>query len=529
MSSLRLLQRLRQSLRLRLVLWVLALFAMGGLLALGLLERKVEQSYSELERSQALEDFGRLLRSLDDEIAKRDRVLREWSLWEDFYDWAGGGQAGFAAKNLTPRAVANSGLLWLGLHDLQGRMRLGIGGGDPSLPLLPDALAAPVRQQLSSAVLARQTGTPCGLGQVEGLVLILCQRPLTDDDVATAPRGWVAIADRFDAAVVQAVALRGGFALSLRPWPEGGLPPSQATGTSFSSLAGSGELYLETEREQMRLRWPLRDLAGTPVGLIDMRWPRDIVPRGQALLDQVRWSALGLMAAVALGVLLLVDRVVVARLVRLRRELADIRSRRDWSAQVEEGHRDEIGELASGANHLLGVIGDQVQALEQLSRTDALTGLANRRYFGEQLAQALAAGRRSGSPPCLLLIDIDHFKRYNDRYGHQQGDRALQAVSECLRQAARRPGDLAARMGGEEFALLLEGGGIEGARHCAEGLRAALHERAIVHEAGGPGGLLTLSMGLACAQVQESAEALYLRADEALYRAKNGGRDRLSE
>lgn len=122
-----------------------------------------------------------------------------------------------------------------------------------------------------------------------------------------------------------------------------------------------------------------------------------------------------------------------------------------------------------------------------------------------------------------------YFKRYNDHYGHQQGDLALKTVAACFAQVARRPADLAARLGGEEFALLLPDTDLQGARHCASALRQALRQAAVRHEAGPESGLLSLSLGLASMQPGDGAEQLYLRADQALYRAKQGGRDRLSE
>ncbi|HEX2012181.1 MAG TPA: GGDEF domain-containing protein, partial [Roseateles sp.] len=197
--------------------------------------------------------------------------------------------------------------------------------------------------------------------------------------------------------------------------------------------------------------------------------------------------------------------------------------------QVTVRGQDELTELAGGANHLLGEIAAQVHVLERLSRTDALTGLANRRSFTERLEQAMRRRQRRNEALTLLLLDVDHFKAYNDRYGHQRGDLALQAVAACLAGAARRPGDLVARLGGEEFALLLQHTDRSGARHCAEEIRSALAVRAVTHAAGGASGRLTLSMGLAEALPDETPDSLYQRADAALYRAKADGRDRVAE
>lgn len=166
--------------------------------------------------------------------------------------------------------------------------------------------------------------------------------------------------------------------------------------------------------------------------------------------------------------------------------------------------------------------------LEQLAETDSLTGLTNRRYFDRELARAWQAARRSGFPLSLLFVDVDRFKTYNDRYGHQEGDEFLRKLGTSLRQAARRPEDVAARYGGEEFVILLPDTGVAGAQQVAEDLRAAVGMLAVPHQ-DSPTGFGTISIGVASARPNREADpdALVRRADDALYRAKRNGRDRV--
>ncbi|MBI4923590.1 MAG: diguanylate cyclase [Devosia nanyangense] len=167
------------------------------------------------------------------------------------------------------------------------------------------------------------------------------------------------------------------------------------------------------------------------------------------------------------------------------------------------------------------------EQLTLLATTDGLTGLANRRALDEALETEIARSRRDGTPLALLMIDVDLFKLYNDIYGHPAGDEALKTVSQCLRQALKRPGDLAARYGGEEFVAILPGCTEDEALFIAEGFRDELKERAIPY-ARGIGGTLTVSVGLAIfdqADGAVSASDLVGRADAALYDAKDAGRD----
>jgi diguanylate cyclase (GGDEF)-like protein/PAS domain S-box-containing protein len=169
------------------------------------------------------------------------------------------------------------------------------------------------------------------------------------------------------------------------------------------------------------------------------------------------------------------------------------------------------------------------QELEQLSLRDSLTGLSNRRAFEATLDEEWRRGLRTGASLAVVLLDIDFFKQFNDKYGHLAGDACLERVAAALALGVNRAGDTAARYGGEEFVLVLQATDREGALAIAERIRRAVHELEIPNEDGGPDGLVTLSAGVAAAVPAQAASAkdLVNRADEALYRAKHAGRNRV--
>ncbi len=163
----------------------------------------------------------------------------------------------------------------------------------------------------------------------------------------------------------------------------------------------------------------------------------------------------------------------------------------------------------------------------QMSEHDALTGLYNRHALRAHLEQEWGRARRYGYPLALVMIDIDYFKQYNDRYGHLAGDVMLQRVAEVLRTTQRRPGDLAVRWGGDEFLLLWPGTQEAEALTLARQLLQRVQDLAIVHEAA-PVRRVSLSLGVAAVLAQdEDYETLVRRADTALYAAKAAGRDRV--
>jgi diguanylate cyclase (GGDEF)-like protein len=166
--------------------------------------------------------------------------------------------------------------------------------------------------------------------------------------------------------------------------------------------------------------------------------------------------------------------------------------------------------------------------LSELSTTDGLTRIANRRKFDAAISEEWARAARTGTTISLIMLDIDHFKKFNDHYGHQQGDDCLRRVAEVLRTSARRQGDLVARYGGEEFCMILPDTGASGGLEIAERLRTAIESLNMPH-ALSPYGRITVSIGLAslAAGDENSSPTLLRLADEALYRAKSEGRNRV--
>jgi diguanylate cyclase (GGDEF)-like protein len=166
--------------------------------------------------------------------------------------------------------------------------------------------------------------------------------------------------------------------------------------------------------------------------------------------------------------------------------------------------------------------------LEKLSRQDGLTGIANRRYFDSYLATEVRRGARERQPLSLILSDVDHFKAFNDCYGHQAGDDCLRRVAAALSSAGRRPADLAARYGGEEFAMVLPGTVLEGAVDVAQAVSRVIDGLAIPHARSAVDQKVTLSQGIVSLvpEKETSSEDLIQRADQALYMAKQQGRNR---
>ncbi|WLR51961.1 diguanylate cyclase [Bacillus tianshenii] len=169
-----------------------------------------------------------------------------------------------------------------------------------------------------------------------------------------------------------------------------------------------------------------------------------------------------------------------------------------------------------------------VHRLRYLSHVDGLTDLANRRYFDEKLEEECQRAYKDATPLSLILFDIDHFKAYNDTYGHQGGDICLQSIAKLMKEVVNHPYDLAARYGGEEFAIILPQTAEEGANIVANKLRQRVEELHIEHKGSSISDVVTISVGVTTSASEPiTPEHLIEQADKALYKAKQNGRNQI--
>lgn len=208
----------------------------------------------------------------------------------------------------------------------------------------------------------------------------------------------------------------------------------------------------------------------------------------------------------------------------LNQRIGELRNTGNLQLQpLEQGSiPHEIRTLNENFNGLIQWLSEVLAQLEKLSLTDSLTQVGNRRCFDQLLYAEVARHRREGASMALLLLDLDHFKAYNDCYGHPAGDRCLIAVAALLKDLFRRSGDQVCRIGGEEFAVILPGTSEKEAECLASRVVAATVELNLEHRANPPIGLVSVSVGVSSGRPSESLTGSWLlqAADQALYRCK---------
>ena len=185
--------------------------------------------------------------------------------------------------------------------------------------------------------------------------------------------------------------------------------------------------------------------------------------------------------------------------------------------------------LSLRRRHALDDLSDVRQRLQRLSRVDGLTGVFNRRHFDDYVQQVWQRAQRGRDDVAIIMVDVDHFKDYNDHYGHLMGDHCLIQVALTMQDGLRRPGDFVARFGGEEFVAVLPNTNADVAAAAAERLRQAVERLALPHQASSTGRCVTVSVGVGHVRptAKDKPADLVSLADQALYEAKRVGRNRV--
>jgi diguanylate cyclase (GGDEF)-like protein len=495
-----------------------------------------EQEYRADERA-----VQRARNALSRQIADLERAVGEYGTWDATYE--------FMQRNRqSPESVHyvehETGFSTHANNGIDGILLLKPDGGvfhatylDPATrtlhrELLPEQGVFPAARAMRQIAAAGAGAVGSGVLGSGTDLLLFAAGPITDSGSMHPPRGSILLWKRLDESVRAELREIAGVPVDFIPAEiaarDAVLQPILAR------LESSGAEAFEPRGKSASLYWLQRDANGVPAALARLPAEPRLFHAGSLSPSAV--VKLVSAALVLLLITLYFHRTFVSRLRTAVEIVRRIRQSGSYHHRIPAEGDDEIDEMFQHFNSLLMRVEHQDRDLQtrnkqlaDLSQIDSLTGIANRRFFNEMLDRSWRQAARMQRALAILLIDVDHFKQFNDHYGHQQGDRVLKQVALALQDNLHRATDFVARYGGEEFCVILTDTDGRSAVRVAETLRKAVRTLGIRHDYSDCADVVTVSIGVATATV--SARVVHLdliqQADRALYEAKAGGRDRV--
>jgi len=508
---------------------LLVALALQALANIALQQWVLKPQFIAYEREAAATDLQRIHSAMRREVEQVNAMARDWANWDDMAAFARGEAPEFAEVNLTEAGSQSSQADWILVFRPDGTLHAEL-LARAGLALAPQLIAlrqsnSAFQQRLIAPALAAPTATfhVSGLVNVGGNPIAVSARAIRTSDESGPVEGAFVMARVLNAIAIQRIAEQTVTTFSLiateQRWP----PDSSESRRNRSGLSVQ---FRADEHNAFRAQSELEAIIGEPFVMEQRHLMRASTEAAVARWSVAAASTLVTVLLVGSIYLLVVIRSVFRPLREMQQTIAEIRRSNDLERRVALPDVPELQGLAVGFNTLMEKLAQSERTLTELSLTDALTGLANRRGIQARFASEAQHAARGRYPVAILIIDIDHFKRYNDHYGHPAGDTCLRAVALALASTLRRTSDFVGRYGGEEFVVLLPYTAHEGAMQMADDLLAAVRDLMFAH-AGSSHGIVTISIGGAVGQPQSAAalDAMFAAADKELYLGKESGRN----
>ena len=478
--------------------------------------------FSRLERNYAYGSVRRIQNHLENEQTQLATVARDYAQWDRTYEFMSRRRRSYVRTELTDDTFNIIHINLFLLLDRSGRIILSKEVGN--WPVGKGNLSAIAAAYVSSPAQAHKAPLS-GLLEINGRLFMLAYEPILTSRGDGTPRGTLVMGKGLSESLLSTM----GHSMSLPLWLE---PIDNAPLPNRQTLWSDGSSLVSPESDSTMLAYlQLKDLSNTPKRLLVARIPSDLFTEGQKV---TRYLLLLLMLAGAVhsAVLLIVlEESLLSRVESLNHKIKQVTVSGDLSLRLDSHGKDELSALASTVNAMLTAIQkakfELLQAQESLrfhAEHDSLTGVLNRRAIRDVLRRELARCRRDNQSLGVMLADVDHFKRINDRYGHGAGDAALLTVVQRI-SSMLRPYDLIGRYGGEEFLVIAPGCDLALTQKLAERIRDAVSGEGV--DLGNDNVTLTVSVGLTLGTADSDPEFLVAVADAAMYQAKRNGRNRV--
>jgi diguanylate cyclase (GGDEF)-like protein len=511
---------------------IISLFFIGfGLMAytaFEILHTNLQQGFVEIERKQATDQMIQLAHNLNNELNRLHQLDIDWASWDAMANFTQHPSQDFIQHQIIPGAFQTLQLKFILIldknHNTVFSDAFNLETGKEEDTSLFDHVFTNVKKRIKSPVIGR----PCGLDTSVQGPLIICWQPIHRIDQQNKEVGTLVIGQLLDERIMKRIQEQSGVKFELNLLTLDASTELQFTQTEAQKATIELENMEFVKSQPDILVAHLNNIVGQPVLEVRLQFSNDVSQQGRKMMWELMRALLLITFSTSLALLLGIHFLVIRRLRNMETELNSIWRNSRWAGRLSTKEKpDEIGQLASSINRMLTIIRQQVVVLEQNAHTDSLTLLANRRAFDQNLSIEMSLHKRNQTQLSILMLDVDYFKRYNDTYGHPAGDEVLKELGKILSQIACRPSDLPARIGGEEFAVILPGTDLEGANFVAEKIAHQLARQQIIHRDSPIAKHVTVSIGVTSAGEGEDVTTFLQRADKAAYNAKQTGRNKI--
>lgn len=498
----------------------------------------VFNSFIELEEQEAKKDVERCLEAINREAQHLKVLAFDWAYWDDSYNFINDFNDEFLDSNFRGeelQGASNVDLIffldiqasvhWYSIPDPDSGTQIML----PPFKIDQWDLDNPLfinnkdYQSFSGLLLTKK-----------GAILVASVNVLHSTGVGES-NGTLVIGRFLDEETYEQLAMQTRVDFSAWPVIEGGASSQQSD--VLDQLGQQEALSLISEdKKYLTVYGTVDDVYGNTALLIEARVPRNITTHGLSA-ERTSLVFMTLMAIVLFIILYaFLHKTLVTPLSKLTSHVKGINASEDMTQRLDIQQNDEIGILADEFNHMQIRLEEDHQMRKQMENTlrelatqDSLTEVANRRSFDAVLSREVQRAARRKDSISLIMVDIDHFKQYNDEYGHQSGDEALRMVARTLKEGMSRASDFVARYGGEEFVIILPNTMAREAHLVADILRTGVEALNIPHELSETAPHITISLGVS-SQIPSHAyivDDLLKEADKAMYEAKKQGRNRV--
>jgi len=507
---------------------LLVLFSVSIIVVIGVLKFHTFNLFAQVEVEKLQERNHLIVRSILNEIERLQGTARDWAQFDDSYHFIQDLNQDYIDANLVPGVVDDLGVFGLLYLDLEFKTRYGMvpESDRPLFKLISDQieserdrLLAPAADSGKSILLYNESAD-----QFFWVVL----ESITDSEEKEPVNGYLIMIKLMDAEFMEQMSAIFGAPIKIISSHSVGCDGCDGCDELCKNTAFCQRIdFLDNNKAALLITF--KDDSRTHHLLIQSFVVRDLNLQLRNIFIQTLLALIFIGGVIVVAIVMLLGRFVLSPIGKAASDFTRCAENKEMTTRLDETGPREIKQMAISANVMLDKIQSLNEQLQSMARTDELTGISNKRHFYELYDKNFSRARRKETSLGILMIDVDHFKQYNDLYGHLAGDECLSVVAGVLRKTVGRTNDIVARFGGEEFIVVLDDVSVSGLKGVCHNFLNALEKAAIKHERSSVSSIVTCSIGAISLIPPRSLESrdLLSQVDQLLYRAKKNGRNRI--